>query len=155
MKLTKYQEELRFSIQELENNLNSMHAEDNNIFTGDSEAGEKIACLKHHFADGLYGREILLKKDTAAIGKIHKKDCFLFIMSGEVVIVTEDGNKKIKGPCMFPSLAGTKKVAYALTDVVWIDVYANKENSVDLKVIEDNVIAKNYLEYEEYKQIKE
>jgi len=55
---------------------------------------------------------------------------------------------------MFISKAGNKKVVYAITDVIWIDVYSNEGNSEDLQIIENNVIAKNYLEYEEFKQLK-
>ena len=150
MELTKYKKKVRASIQQLEDSLITMQSQNDNIFVGDTENSP----LTHHFTDGLYGREILLKKGTAAIGKLHKKDCFVFIMSGEVKVVTEDGNKEAKGPCMFISKAGNKKVVYAITDVIWIDVYSNEGNSEDLQIIENNVIAKNYLEYEEFKQLK-
>ena len=55
---------------------------------------------------------------------------------------------------MFISEAGNKKAVHAVTDLVWIDVYHIETNTKDLHTIEDNVIAKNYIEYEEYKQLK-
>tara|TARA_R110000737_G_scaffold271148_1_gene278247 strand:+ start:81 stop:536 length:456 start_codon:yes stop_codon:yes gene_type:complete len=150
MELTVKQQEARTSIQNLEDSLTGMWTEENDIFIGDSD----FCPLKHHFTDGLYGREIFLKKDTIAIGKLHKKDSFVFIMSGEAKIVTENETKEVKGPCMFISEAGNKKAVHAVTDLVWIDVYHNETNTKDLHTIEDNVIAKNYIEYEEYKQLK-
>ena len=87
MELTVKQQEARASIQNLEDSLTRMWTEENDIFIGDSD----FCPLKHHFTDGLYGREIFLKKDTIAIGKLHKKDSFVFIMSGEAKIVTENG----------------------------------------------------------------
>jgi hypothetical protein len=149
-KLVVSKQEARAAIQHLEDSLISMWTEENDIFIGDSD----FCPLKHHFTDGLYGREIFLKKDTIAVGKLHKTDSFVFIMSGKAKIVTENGTKEVEGPCMFISEAGDKKAVHALTDVVWIDVYPNETNTKDLLVIEDNVIAKNYIEYEEYKQLK-
>ena len=53
---------------------------------GDSDK----APLKHSFADGIYVREIFIPKDTVIVGKIHRHDHPNFLMSGRVIVITED-----------------------------------------------------------------
>jgi len=74
------------------------------------------------------------------------------LMSGEVLVVTEDGGKEhLKAPLSMISQAGTKRVVYALEDTTWITIHENKENETDLKKIEEFVIAETFEKYEEFK----
>lgn len=106
---------------------------------GDSDAMP----LKHSFADGMYVREIFIPKGFVLTGKIHRHSHPNFLMSGEVIVVTENGGReRLKGPLSMISSPGTKRAIVALEDTVWITVHAT--NETDLEKIEDYVIAKSY-----------
>jgi hypothetical protein len=76
-------------------------------------------------------------------GKIHRHSHPNFLMSGEVIVVTENGGKEhLKAPLSMISEPGTKRAVVALEDTVWITVHVT--NETDLDKIEDYVIAKSY-----------
>lgn len=117
-----------------------------NITQGDSE----MCPLKHTFTDGIYVRQMFMKKDCAAIGKIHKDDHVWFLMSGNIRVASETSSEEYKAPCYVQAPAGSKRVLYAIEDCVWINVYANPTNTQDLEELEKMIIAKDYEEFEEY-----
>lgn len=99
--------------------------------------------LKHSFADGIYVREIFIPKGYVLTGKIHRHSHPNFLMSGEVIVVTEGGGREhLKAPLSMISKAGTKRAVMALQDTVWITVHVTEET--DLKKIEEYVIAPTY-----------
>lgn len=103
----------------------------------------QIDCaLQHHFAPGSYAREILLPADSYVIGKIHRHAHINVISQGECYVLTEEGIKHLMAPLTFISLPETKRVVYAVTDVVWTTVHAT--NETDLAKIEDYVISPTY-----------
>lgn len=114
--------------------------------------GDSDMCpLKHSFSEGIYVREIFIPKGTILTGKIHKHSHPNFLMSGEVEVVTEyGGREKIKAPLSMISVAGTKRVVIALTDVVWVTVHANETNTNDLGRLEKMIIAPNYESYHKF-----
>ena len=119
-------------------------------FEGDNES----CPLTHKFAPGVYVREIFIPKGACVVGKIHKHEHPNFLMSGEVLVVTEaEGRQHLKAPLSMISKAGTKRIVFALEDTVWITVHATEET--DLKKIEDYVIAPSYEAYEQFKQLEQ
>lgn len=119
------------------------------------EALDKLCPLKHSFAPGIYVREIFIPAGTLMVGKIHKHEHPNFLMSGEVKVITESqGPEHLKAPLSIISPAGTKRCLLAITDVVWITVHENRNNSRDLVEIEDFVIAKSFEEYDQFKQLE-
>jgi len=108
--------------------------------------------LKHYFSpiDEQYGcctyaREILLRKGSLVIGKIHKHQHLNIISKGKVTVFTEFGKKELEGPCTFVSEIGLKRAVYAHEDTIWTTIhltaYTGEEN---LDKIEDEVIAPTY-----------
>jgi hypothetical protein len=111
--------------------------------------------LTHRFSDKMYVREIFIEKDTMLTGKIHLHDHPNFLMSGQVLVVTEDGGKEfLEGPLAMISPAGTKRALYAITDVTWVTVHLNPCNTQDLGELEKLVIAKDYEQYEREQKAK-
>lgn len=108
--------------------------------------GDSSLCpLKHSFADGMYVREIFIPKGTILTGKIHRHEHPNFLLQGEVIVVTEDGGREhLKAPLSLISKAGTKRAVMALEDTVWVTVHLNPTGTMDLREIEDYVIAPNY-----------
>ena len=98
--------------------------------------------LKHTFTDGAYAREIFIPAGVCIVGKIHRHEHLNFLMQGEVVVVTENGKQHLKAPLMMVSAPGTKRVVYALTNVVWTTIHITTKR--DLKEIEEEIIAPNY-----------
>lgn len=105
--------------------------------------------LYHHFAPGLYAREIFLLKDSLVIGKIHKHAHVNNISQGRVIVYTEFGMEELIAPYQFVSQPGTKRVVLALEDTIWTTYHPMEET--DLEKCEELVIAKTFEEYEQFK----
>lgn len=104
--------------------------------------GENPFPLKHMFSDGAYAREIFIPKGSLIVGKIHRHAHFNFITYGDVSVLTEEGPRRIKGPCFMESTPGTKRLVYAHEDTVWTTIHVTAET--DLEKIEEHVIAPTY-----------
>lgn len=90
----------------------------------------------HHFADGLYAREILIRAGTILTGKVHSTEHLNIVSKGRIVVWTEDGMKEVAAPCTMVSRPGTKRVGFALEDTVWTTIHANPQNLTDLVALE-------------------
>lgn len=102
--------------------------------------------VTHHFAPGLYAREILIPAGTVVVGKIHKHAHVNTISQGTARVSTEFGDCVYTAPVTFVSKPGTKRAVYAETDVIWTTYHPT--NETDLAVIERDVIAESYEELE-------
>ena len=121
------------------------------IFVGNSDE----LPLTHSFSDGIYTREIFIRKGMFAIGKIHKSDHTFFLMKGKLLLCSEDGAKEIDAPFYGTASAGTKRVAIALEDTVFVNVHPNPNNIQDIEKLEDIFVVNSYEEYKNYKLLKE
>ena len=117
------------------------------IFVGNSDE----LPLTHSFSDGIYTREILIRKGMFAIGKIHKSDHAFFLMKGKLLLCTEEGVKEIEAPFYGTASAGTKRVAIALEDTVFVNVHPNPNNIKEIEKLEDIFVVNSYEEYKNYK----
>jgi len=135
-------EELR-ERKQFRENITTLESQINN--TENALVGKELHDLnpvKHTFADGCYIREIFNPAGLLLVTKIHKKKHPFFLMKGEMSILTEEGIKHIKAPHHGTTHPGTKRVIYTHTDCVFITVHATE--SVDIKEIEEEVIAKDF-----------
>lgn len=101
--------------------------------------------VTHHFAPGVYAREMFLPADHTIIGKIHKHAHLNIISKGKVIVSTEDGTRELDasdGPVTFTSFAGTKRAVYVIKDTVWTTIHVTDETELDK--IEDEIIAESY-----------
>ena len=117
-----------------------------NIVKGDT----KVFPLEHMFVDGVYIRQMSMKKDSAVIGKIHKNEHVWFLLSGRLSVASETNTDEYIAPCYVKAAAGSKRVIYAHEDSVWGNVYPNPTNTKDLEQLEKEIIVKNYKEFKEY-----
>lgn len=113
---------------------------------------EQVDCpLQHHFAPGMYGREILLPAGTFIVGKIHKHAHLNIVSRGLVTVVTEFGRRTIDAraaPVTFTSDAGTKRALYVHQETVWTTIHAVQ--STDLAEIEREIIAPDFGELDAF-----
>ena len=101
--------------------------------TGNGELPDVLDALpmRHQFVNGVYAREMVILAGTLIIGMIHKHAHFNFVMSGRILVLSEDGAKEVCGPCYFESKAGIKRVGIALEDTVWVTVHPTSATTVE------------------------
>ena len=150
LKTVEKRKELRKKIFSIEDAIRNNTDPNYKTYVGDNDA----CPVKHTFSDGIYVREMFVPKGMMLVGKIIKQAHHIFLMSGNIAIITEDGEKIMEGPCSVVAKGGTKRVGYALTDVVWINVHPNITDTQDLDKLEQEVIAKDYDEYDRYLELK-
>lgn len=96
--------------------------------------------LKHHFAPGIYVREIFMPAGTVVIGRKHKTEHLNMIERGACYYVDDDMRRHdLIAPCTFTSKAGAQKVLYVVEDCVWKTVHANPDDETDLTVLLDRL----------------
>lgn len=87
--------------------------------------------LKHEFSPGVYTRQIFMPAGSFVIGKTHKTEHQNVVISG-LARVMMDGKIYIKqGGDVFTSKAGTKKVLFILSDMVWLTIHPTNETDLD------------------------
>ena len=106
--------------------------------------------IKHYFMDGVYIREMTMKKGVAVIGDIHKHLHMCFLLTGRITVVNEEETIDHIAPCFIISKPGVKRVLYAHEDSMWFNTHKNPSNIKDVKQLEKEIVAISYEEYEEY-----
>lgn len=102
--------------------------------------------VTHHFAPGVYMRELFIPKGVTLTGKIHKTEHLNILSQGHLSVMTEDGVKELRASAVLKSNPGIKRVGYAHEDSVWITVHHNPDEERDPDKIEDRLIAKSFAE---------
>ena len=98
--------------------------------------------VKHHFASGVYARELHIPKGVCLVGKIHNYEQINVLSKGSIVVVTEEGYNELHAPLTFVSPAGTKRAGYTLEDTIWTTFHVSIDD--DLDKIEQLHIAPSY-----------
>lgn len=112
----------------------------------------------HHFAPGIYMRELFIPKGVVLTGKIHKTEHMNILSQGDITVWTEGGMKRLKASTVIKSMPGIKRVGYAHEDSVWITVHPNVTEERDTDKIEQMLIAKTFdevLQFIDPKKIQE
>lgn len=97
--------------------------------------------LTHHFAPGVYGREMLIPAGGTIVGKVHRHAHLNIVVRGLAKVATEFGSREVRGGDVFVSQPGTKRAVHAIEDTVWITIHPNTSDAHDLDEIERYVIA--------------
>lgn len=95
----------------------------------------------HDFCDGVYCRKFVLPKDAVVVSKVHAKENWFLLFSGEVSIASHDGTvKRIKAPWLSVTEPGTKRVVYAHDDAVMYTFHGNPDNETNVDLLEERYI---------------
>jgi len=96
--------------------------------------------ITHKFADGIYIRQMDMKKGQIVVGAVHKHLHAWFLMTGRVLI--NDNGEKIEhiAPCYTISKPGAKRVIYAVEDSIFVNVHKNPTNTKDIKELEKQIV---------------
>ena len=94
--------------------------------------------VQHHFAPGVYMRQMNAKGGTLVVSKMHRTEHMNILLKGSLTIATENGIELMVAPCVLKSMPGTKRIGYFHEDSSWITVHPTEET--DLSEIEKQVI---------------
>ena len=141
------------SVVKLENDLKSM-ADGDSIIAGTDEDpivtdSEKVP-IRSFFMDGVYVREMTMYQGTAVIGAIHKHLHMCFLLEGHLSVASSSGVRDYVAPCYIIAEPGEKRVLYAHKDSLWYNTHKNPDNIEDVKLLEKDIVATSYEEYEKY-----
>ena len=145
--------DFKTTITKLEQDLISI-ADGENVIAGTKEKpivtdSEKIP-IRHFFMDGVYIREMTMFKGMVVIGAIHKDLHMCFLLEGHLTVADEDGIVEHIAPCHIVAKPGIKRVLYAHEDSIWYNTHKNPTDTKDVELLEKDLVAINYKEYEEY-----
>lgn len=116
----------------------------------DAKEDNEFATYRHSFAEGVYIREMHLKKGALLTGEIQNYEHAIFLMNGTIDLATDEGVMRVSAPFFCVAKAGTKRIGYAVTDVVWINVHPNPTNETDIKTIENKMVSHSFEEYDNF-----
>jgi hypothetical protein len=101
--------------------------------------------VNHHFANGMYVREMFIPAGQVIVSKIHRDETVNTIAFGAIsVISAESGFVTHEAPSVFVSTPMTKRIVMAHTDVIWVTVHKNPDNFRDIAKLEEITIAKDF-----------
>jgi hypothetical protein len=114
--------------------------------------------LVHHFAPGIYTREILMPRGTFVIGHKHKTKHFNVVLTGRAIVMMDGVSHHIAAPCIFVSEPGVRKVLYIVESMRWATIHTNPDDETCVEVLEDRLIEQSATykaHMEDMKQLKE
>jgi len=106
--------------------------------------------LKHTFADGVYIRQMDMQVDSMVVGAIHNHLHVWFLLTGHLMVITEDTTEEFIAPCYVLATPGSKRVVYAMEDSTFVNIHKNPNNIKDIKKLEDDLVSLTFEDYEEY-----
>jgi hypothetical protein len=83
----------------------------------------------HHFAPGLYARQMIIPAGTVLTGAVHKTE-HLAIFVGDITVWTEGGMKRLTGHHTIVSKPGAKRVGYAHADTWCTGFFPTDETDI-------------------------
>lgn len=96
----------------------------------------QVECpVRHHFAPGVYAREITIPKGTILVGAVHKKDSLVVLSAGRLRLAVDDGFIEVQAPFTMNCKAGAKNAALALETAVWTNFFANPDEVRDVDAL--------------------
>lgn len=97
------------------------------------EQAPQVDCpVRHHFAPGIYMREMTIPAGVVLTGAVHKTEHLNIVLRGHIAANTADDVAERRGGDIFVSLPGLKRAGVALEETVWITIHANPTNETDL-----------------------
>lgn len=85
----------------------------------------------HHFAAGLYSKEMRVPAGVEIGKHVHEFDHFSMLMQGSVELDVDGEISVQHAPALLTIRAGAQHVITALTDVVWHCIHATTETDPD------------------------
>ena len=110
--------------------------------------------VTNHFAEGLYGRELLIPKGVLVVSRVHKRPLINVISKGHVIILDVNGRREVQAPATFvDEKAGTQRVVYSVEETVWTTIHPT--DCTDEESILDEMSTTSYSEFLKYSKVLE
>lgn len=91
----------------------------------------QIECItRHHFAPGVYTREMVIPANAFATGAVHKTE-HLTIIVGHCHLTTEESTKEFIGCNTIKSQPGTKRAIRTITETTLWTIHPTDETDPD------------------------
>lgn len=100
---------------------------------------QPVTFLKHHFAPGIYVREIWMPAGAVILGHEHLTEHLNIVVSGKCLVRAEGEVRVITAgpvPFTFKSGAGVRKALYIIEDTTWMTVHENLNDQRDIPTLE-------------------
>jgi len=104
--------------------------------------------LKHTITDGVYVRQMTMKKGSFVLGAVHKRDHVWFLLTGYLVIKNEDGFENYEAPCYMEAKSGAQRAILALEESIFVTIHRNPLDLKDISELEKYNTCDTYKEYE-------
>lgn len=107
---------------------------------------QAVTFLKHHFAPGVYVREIWMPKNAMVLGHKHLTEHLNIVVFGKCLVRAEGEVRIITAgpvPVTFKSGVGVRKALYILEDTTWMTVHENLNDQSDVPTLEGRLIRKS------------
>lgn len=92
--------------------------------------------VTHHFAPGVYLREILIPQGVLLTGAVHKTEHLSMLSKGHIFIINGEERLELIAPATVLSPKGVKRAIYAVEEAVWTTIHATNETDTDKLVSE-------------------
>ena len=90
----------------------------------------------HHYAPGIYVREMHVPPWTVLTGAVHKTEHLAMLIKGRIEVLTEDGLQVLEAPCTILSRPGIKRLGRTFDEgAIWSTIHANPDDCRDMDVI--------------------
>jgi mannose-6-phosphate isomerase-like protein (cupin superfamily) len=100
-----------------------------------------VEAISHHFSDGVYAKQMLLKTGHIALTHQHKYSHLSILAQGEVLVECDGDITHYTAPACVEIKAGTNHQIEALKDSVWFCVHhidgEYNENNIDEVLIKE------------------
>ncbi len=104
--------------------------------------------LKHTITDGVYVRQMTMKKGSFVLGAVHKRDHVWFLLTGYLVIKNENGFENYEAPCYVEAKSGAQRAILALEESIFVTIHKNPLDLKDISELEKYNTCYTYKEYE-------
>lgn len=93
---------------------------------------------RHHFANGLYIREVEQPAGMVVVGKVHKTQHFFLVLKGELTVTADGTRRRLVAPAILTCEPGTKRALFAHVDCIYANVH--RVSSTDLDEVERELV---------------
>jgi len=92
--------------------------------------------VKHHFAPGVYIREMTIPTGVVLTGAVHKTSHLSMLSKGHIYLVGDTDTVELRAPATVLSQPGTKRAIYAVEEAIWTTIHATDTVDLDELVAE-------------------
>jgi hypothetical protein len=102
--------------------------------------------MKEYVSGNVYVRELRIPAGIIVVGKVHKHES-IGISIGDIVLVDQDGSRRLTGIHSAPAPKGTKRVALAIEDSIFFSCHSIPDDADD---IENYLVCNTFDDYKCY-----